>query len=300
MSSDIIIYWGIFTMKKFVAILLVLMMALAMVPAMAAGGFVVNGTTYSTLQAAYAAANDGDTITMTGDVTGGGLTVDKDITIDFGGYTYTLVDPAVGSTGTTTLGFQLLKDNNVTMKNGTVQVADEAEEYFAMLIQNYANLTLTDMYLDGTNLDRGYTVKDYEYSYTVSNNSGTVNINGNTSIIGNDEGEGDIALSADKYASYAEPTVYVDTTGVIDGNLDVTTENSVGLVITKGIFTDTERAIEYYDGTLIRDASGAVMLGFPTAAVPETGDEATIILWSAMILLAGAALIMMKKKSYNY
>lgn len=290
-------------MKKFVAIMLVLMMAMAMVPAMAAGGFVVDGVTYGTLHDAYAAADAGDTIKMTGDVTGGGLVIDKDITIDFGGYTYTVTKPAVGSPGTKTLAFQLLS-GNVTMKNGYLRINDDVEDRktFAMLIQNYTNLTLTDMIVDGSNLDRGYfSVEEggngKKYSYTVSNNQGEVNVNGETSIIANTKGK-DIAISADKYGTYKEPTVIIDTTGVISGKIDDTTTSEGDLIILKGHFTD-ESAINYYNGNLIRNEDGTLSLGFPKT-VPETGDEATIILWSAMILLAGAALLVMKKKSYNY
>ena len=76
-----------------------------------------------------------------------GLTIDKDITIDLGGNTYTF-NKTVGSTGTTTLGLQILKDNAVIIKNGTLTSTAVVEgKEVKMLVQNYANLTL-----DGVNL----------------------------------------------------------------------------------------------------------------------------------------------------
>ena len=81
------------------------------------------------------------------------MVIDKDITIDFAGFTYFLTE-GVGSTGTKSNGFQILKGNTVTLKNGTLSVAASAADKFYILIQNYADLTVTDMILDGTNLDK--------------------------------------------------------------------------------------------------------------------------------------------------
>lgn len=177
----------------------------------------VNNVVYPTLSEAYANAEIGSTITLLRDAQGAGIVIDKDVTIDFNGHAYTFVSPAVGSNGTKTLGFQILKDNDVTLTNGTLNVAAEAGESFAMLIQNYADLTLTDMTLDGDNLNRN------NYSYVLSNNSGEVLINGATSIIANVvEGEDHFALDSYDYSQYyALPVVTVNTTGKIMGAIEV-------------------------------------------------------------------------------
>ena len=160
------------------------------------------------------------------DIQGSGVVIDKDIKIDFGGKTYTFTSPAVGSEGTQTQGFQIKEGNTVTLQNGTLNVAEAARTDFAMLIQNYANLTITDMTLNGDNLDR-YTIKDYDYSYVLSNNSGEVNIKGETNIIANpgdptcEKVHRGIALDACKYSSYAAPIVTVSTTGEIEGIVEV-------------------------------------------------------------------------------
>ena len=186
----------------------------------------VGETTYTTLAEAVAAANNEETVELLISAQGSGVVIDKDITIDFGGFTYTFTSPAVGSTGTPTQGFQILKDNTVTLQNGTLNVAEDARTDFAMLIQNYADLTITDMTLDGDNLDR-YTIKDYDYSYVLSNNSGEVSIKGETNIIANpgdptfEKKHRGIALDACKYSSYAAPIVTVNTTGEIKGIVEV-------------------------------------------------------------------------------
>ena len=152
-------------------------------------------------------------------IQGSGVVINKDIKIDFGGFTYTFTSPAVGSTGTQTQGFQILKGNTVILQNGTLNVAASAGEDFAMLIQNYADLTITDMKLDGDHLDRN------NYSYVLSVNCGDVLINGSTSILANEvEGENHFAFDSYDYSAggYTElPVVTVNTTGNITGIVEV-------------------------------------------------------------------------------
>lgn len=195
---------------------------------------------YNTLAEAVEAATGGQTITLLRDAEGSGVIIDKDITINFGGFAYTFVSPAVGSTGTPTQGFQILKDNTVTLQNGTLNVAEDARTAFAMLIQNYAKLTVSDMTLDGDNLDR-YTIKDYDYSYVLSNNSGEVSIKGETNIIANpgdpncEKKHRGIALDACKYSIYAAPIVTVNTTGEIKGIVEVSATLNLEAVGTNNI-----------------------------------------------------------------
>ena len=210
----------------------------------------VNGQGFSTLTAAYnsISASEGGTITFITNASGEGLIIDKDVTIDFAGYTYTFTEPPVGSTGTETQGFHIKKNNTVTLKNGTLNVDEDYEINYAMLIQNYANLTLEDMNLDGTNLDRLIIRKangeiTNSYSYVLSNNCGTVNITGNTNITANDEGDSAFAFDVCKFQSYDAPTVNVSTTGLISGDIEVTTgTNTTGdgtptLAISAGTYT---------------------------------------------------------------
>ena len=181
---------------------------------------------FMTLAEAVAVAQPNETIKLINNAKGNGIVINKSLTIDFGGFTYTFTSPAVGSTGTQTLGFQILKDNTVTLQNGTLNVAEAARTDFAMLIQNYADLTITDMTLNGDNLDR-YTIKDYDYSYVLSNNSGEVYIGGNTQILANPgavEGDGHYGVAFDvcKYANYTAPVVTLGEDVTVQGKVEVT------------------------------------------------------------------------------
>ena len=176
-----------------------------------------NYYSFTTLADAVAAANAGETVKLIANATGAGVVIDKDITIDFNGKTYSF-NEGVGSTGTKTNGFQILKGNNVTLKKGTLNVDAEAAANFYILVQNYANLTVENMNLDGTNLDK-YSATDGD-SYVLSNNCGTVNVIGST-IKANDEGDLAFALDACLKESYDRPTVNVASSSTINGNVEV-------------------------------------------------------------------------------
>ena len=178
---------------------------------------------FETLAAAVAAAESGATVTLMTDATGEGVVIDKNITIDFNGKTYTF-NKAVGSAGTVTLGFQILKDNNVVLKNGTLTSTAVTEgKEVKVLIQNYANLTLTDMTL---------TDNTAHILYALSNNSGKIDVNGNTNITTD-------ATAFDVYdfdsAGYSVPSMTVNTTGVITGKIEVS--DTATLAISGGSFS---------------------------------------------------------------
>lgn len=177
----------------------------------------IGDTTYPTLEAAVTAAPDSEqtTITLLRDAEGNGVVVkNKNITFDLGGHTYNVDGTTVGSSGTETNGFQLLKGSAVTFKNGTI-TSNKAK----ILIQNYCNLTLENVVLDGRNLDDAR-------PYTLSLNNGNVNITGNTSILAKKGG-----VAFDLYywpnGGYADGVqLTVNTTGTISGTIELTTDGS--------------------------------------------------------------------------
>ncbi len=133
-----------------------------------------DGLKYATLTGAVDAVVESEDktgeVTLCKDSEGSavGLFVDKgasevDLTIDFGGFTYTCNDPATGSSGTESQSFHLEKGNTVTLKNGTIKVAEGSKECL-MLIQNYCDLTLEDLTLIGSGVT----------SYLISSNYGDV------------------------------------------------------------------------------------------------------------------------------
>lgn len=200
----------------------------------------VGETYYTTLAAAVDAATvENNTVTLLRDAEGKGVVINKNVTIDFGGHTYTF-NEGVGSTGTPSNGFQILKDNEVTLKNGKLQVSSEENvaKTFYTIIQNYANLTVEDMTLDGTYLDKWSTVENNWDSYTLSINSGNVDIKGETTIIANNEGSKAFAFDACKYANYSAPVVTLGEEVVIDGKVELSggelyTSQEIDIVVKK-------------------------------------------------------------------
>lgn len=172
----------------------------------------VNGVNYNTLQEAVDSYTGTPiTITLFEDTIDSGLVVDgQEIIIDLNGKTYT-PNEGVGSTGTKTLGFQFLQGSKVTIKNGTIKAGQEG---IKMLIQNYADLTLEDVILDGRGLIGA------NPNYVLSNNCGNIIIKGNTTIIAD---EGDFALDACRYATYTDGVIvsFVDFTGSILGQVEI-------------------------------------------------------------------------------
>ena len=136
--------------QKFLALLLAVALVLAMSSTALADGEVctINGTPYNSLQAAVDTITDDTqtTIILLDDTIGGGVKVKsgQNIIFELDGHTYTVNEKTVGSSGTETNGFQLLKGSTVTFRNGTIEGGDTA----AILIQNYADLTLEDVTLD--------------------------------------------------------------------------------------------------------------------------------------------------------
>ena len=227
--------------RKFLSILLTLAMALTLLPvsAMAEGPAdpvaKIGDTTYATLKDAIdAVPSNGETptmITVLRNVTDAvGMTVPsgKNFIVDFGGYTYTVNKPGAGSKNTETQAFQLLKDSTIVFKNGTLRVAEDnltaspiggsspvRYTNIRRLIQCYADLTLEDMTIDGTNQYGGA-------SYVMSFNNQPVKLTGKTSVIA---AEGKVAFDVD--GNWGNPTKYnrcevtINTTGTIVGNIEV-------------------------------------------------------------------------------
>ena len=174
----------------------------------------IGNNTYTTFEAAFAAAQDGETITLLADCSGNGIIAPQGkfangLTVDFGGHTYTINGATLaGSTGTKTQAFQLLKDNTITFKNGAI-VGDNAD--VKMMIQNYSNLTLDGMTLDATQGSNNI-------GYVLSTNNGTTTIK-DTKITAKSTGWAFDACSG--WGSYQSNSVELTGTSEINGNIEV-------------------------------------------------------------------------------
>ena len=195
----------------------------------------IGETEYETLAEAVAAVKDGETILMLADVpNAGGMSVSsgKNFTVDFDGHTYTLNKPGAGSTGTETNGFQLLMNSTIVFKNGTINISEEnltkavdPAKNIMRIIQNYANLTLENMTIDGTNQYGG---KDYIMSF----NNGTSVIK-DTKVVGADK----IAFDVCTWSGYKATSLDVTGNSEIKGDIEISSTNTpdaLSLMLTSG------------------------------------------------------------------
>ena len=225
--------------KKLCSILLALTMVLTLLPVSALADVgapaeaqpeyvaQIGTAKYKTLAEAVAAVADGGTVTLLKNATGGAVgtyktPIEKQIqaksfTIDFGGYTYTVTNPAVGSTGYESQAFHLewsgdgANNHKVTFQNGTIKTADEFNG--SMLIQNYCDLTLDNMTIIG----------DSKIDYVASNNCGNVVIKDSTITAADGKCAFDVYGG---FGSYSDVTVTVEGNSVINGKIEVARENN--------------------------------------------------------------------------
>ena len=251
---------------------------------------------YKTLAAAVAAAQDGDTITLLKDTIGSGIGTYKDpkkdlqgndqiaakgFTIDFNQHTYSVDKPAVGSETYETQGFHLEWKGsvdttpNITLKNGTLNVAEQHDPNLKLLIQNYCNLTLDNMTVDGTNLTKGWG----NYTYVTSNCNGTVKIK-DTTIISKDPTL-DFAFDVDgDHANrpYGAVSLTIEGNSNISGRFEFNTNKGGNtLSISGGYFTSDPTAYlaaRHYVWASDKDGYAYMVKG----TAPTSADQKIIVI----------------------
>lgn len=218
---------------------------------------------FDSLAGAVAAVKDGGTVTLLGDAEDNGIVIDsnRNLTVDFGGHTYTIDNPLVGSANTETNGFQLLKDSNITFKNGKITSSKAYK-----CIQNYSNLTLEDITVELTTV-----IPANSDGYTISNNNGNIVFKGNTNIIAAKEGAGNPKVAFDCYywpSAYGNVNITIDKsmTGIIDGPIEKGYQKSYtkdgNTVTVSKEEADANSKITIYAGTFTTDASEYVAKGY--------------------------------------
>lgn len=226
----------------------------------------IGETKYETLAAAVAAVKSGETITLLTNCHGNGITVPSgsEFTIDFNTYTYTVDGSLVGSTGTESQAFQLLRDSTLTFKNGTI-TSTKAK----MLIQNYSNLTLDNMKIDGSKILG---------SYTLSNNNGNVTIK-DTAITAPNGG-----FAFDVYggwATYGDVKVTVEGNSVINGKVELAraNQNDNGakneLVVNNGTF-NYEIKVDSHEKTSVSVSAGTFVNDVTSYVTDKTNPVAAV------------------------
>lgn len=224
---------------------------------------------YATLaeavQAVVSSKSKTGTVTLLKDAAGGGIGLFKEkdainvnLTIDFGGFTYTCKDPAVGSVGTESQGFHLEKDNTVTLKNGTIKVSPDSKNTI-MLIQNYCDLTLENLNLYGSDATQ-YMISS-NYGDTVLKN---VNMDGTNKKI--------VAIDLMHWLGtvYADPAptmqIQNDTDNTIKGSIDVYCYDSTGAAECQD-----KPTLTIYGGHYTVDPSAYLATGYAAAASNKDG-----------------------------
>lgn len=164
---------------------------------------------FDTLYDAIMGATDGY-VKLIGDGFSSGISIPEghDFVLDLNGHELSMTGPGAGSKGTETNGMQLLKDSNITIKNGTITFSDAA---LKKGIQNYSNLTLDNVKING-----GTSIE-----YVVSNNYGNIVFKNSTEIHAT---YGNVAFDcwygmSSAYDSGVRITIE-DTSVVVDGKVE--------------------------------------------------------------------------------
>ena len=230
-----------------------------------------SGKEYDSLQDAVDKEGEAVNLTLNRDGDGDGLMLkagSKIVTINFGGHTYNVNGKLVGSTGTENQAFHLERGNTVTLMDGTL-TSDRA----LMIIQNYCDLTLIDMNIDGT--------KSAGCSYVVSNNNGSLTVNGSTDITAKD---GACAFDVYYWPPYYQEgvTVNIDTTGTITGKIEYTSDET----------SSTKNVLNISSGTLngeiyVQDDLKGIAAINPTGGVYTDKNILDYVNDDAVVVTAG-------------
>lgn len=274
----------------------------------------VGNNEYATLQEAVTAAANSTTdktVKLLEDAAGDGVVVEKDktVTIDFDNHTYTVNKLLVGSGGSKTNGFQLLKGSNVTMINGKIVVSDDSirgdnsKHSPYMIIQNYSNLTMENMTAEGGNNTR----------YILSSNYGdTVLKNVNFSAKYENVCAIDLMHWEKSYNDYP-PTIVIDNedTNVIKGSINVycqladdTTvvedKNCIPrLAIKGGTFSADVNKYIIGNREVTTNQDGTYTVEFAGNTIAKIGDEGYISLQAAVDAASATDTIVLESDIYE-
>ncbi len=198
----------------------------------------IGDTEYPTLSEALKAVKvllDTDTttqtITLLRDIPAAeSVVIDMKVIIDFNNHDYVLDASSSQQRSSDGVAFQINKvfnggkANRVTLKNGTIKVAEGCED-FNTLVKNYADLTIEDMTFEGDNLDLG------ESSHVLSFVSGVAHVKRSTINANVVEGETHYSFGTTTEDGYSNPVVNLyldDDYNTIDGLVEYTGGSIIG------------------------------------------------------------------------
>ncbi len=197
------------------------------------------------------------------------------VAVDLNNNTWTVDDPLHGSAGTVTQSFHFEQGAKVSISNGTITVPKGGST--KMLIQNYCDLTLTDVTLDGQNLNpKGSDAADETVykRYVLSNNNGTTTLT-RTNINAGPNFAFDVYHNLAKYPSGVN--VILDG-GVINGDVEVFSNgndaNKCKLTIKGGSINVTEATSDARKAAISAEGPAIItMEGGSVSAAPQLTSD---------------------------
>ena len=174
------------------------------------------------------------TIKLLADTTSNGIIIGSgsNLVVDFNGKTLDINAKPVGSNGTESIALQLLKNSDITFKNGTLTssytYSETDKEYIQRLIQNYSNLTLDKMNVTMTgNFMKAITISTCNGDFVV--NDSTVSAPdfsafGYTTAMAAEQ-LGAEAFAFGTFSGYTAATATVQGNSTINGNVSVGVTN---------------------------------------------------------------------------
>lgn len=213
----------------------------------------LNGVKYETVNAAIAAANNGDTVTLLSDTTEDVL-INKSITLDLGGKT--LTNTGVGKA---TISITV---NNVTVKNGNVI---GGASYYNIEVKKGASATLEDVTATAGNT--GSSMVDNWGTLTIKSGSYTGGLN----TVKSEEGS-KLTITGGKFVSDYAPKYNITGTILVYGDTIITggefiqnSTSTAARVVVTGIVEGYTAKTVITGGNFTNRSSGAIFHGLGKA-----------------------------------
>ena len=174
------------------------------------------------------------TIKLLADTTSNGIIIGSgsNLVVDFNGHTLDINAKPVGSNGTESIALQLLKNSDITFKNGTLTssytYSKTDTEYIQRLIQNYSNLTLDNMNVTMTgNFMKAITISTCNGDFVVKDSTVSApdfSAYGYTTAMAAEQ-LGAEAFAFGTFSGYTAATATVQGNSTINGNVSVGVTN---------------------------------------------------------------------------
>lgn len=174
------------------------------------------------------------TIKLLANTTSNGIIIGSgsNLVVDFNGHTLDINAKPVGSNGTESSALQLLKNSDITFKDGTLTssyaYSATDTEYIQRLIQNYSNLTLDNMNVTMTgNFRKAITISTCNGDFVVKDSTVSApdfSAYGYTTAMAAEQ-LGAEAFTLGTFSSYTAATATVQGDSTINGNVSVDVTN---------------------------------------------------------------------------